>query len=263
MSARYVCSAVSDVGCRRRLNEDACLSRPDLGLWVVADGMGGHQAGDHASRSIVEALDFPAEGSVSPRTLIDRIEDAMVEVNDRLVTHAQGLGPDAVVASTVVGLILAQTHFALFWLGDSRAYMVRGGAALQLTRDDSHVQALVDAGEIDEEAARSHPLSHVVTAAVGAGADFDLHFTHGRCGLRDRFVLCSDGLSNLVTPAETGRIASRTPIEEGAQTLVDIARARGAPDNVTVVVVGCDAPGLPRGGEEETRAGMPRGAEGP
>ena len=262
MKAGYRSSAVSDIGCRRRLNEDACLARPDLGLWVVADGMGGHQAGDHASRSIVEALDFPGPPE-SPRGLIERIETEMERVNAELVSAAAGMGPDAVVASTVVGLVLADAHYACFWLGDSRAYMVRAGAALQLTRDDSHVQGLIEAGEIDEEAARSHPLAHVVTAAVGAGGAFELHFRHGRCTPGDRFVLCSDGLSNLVSPSETGRIASRTPIEEGAQTLVDIARARGAPDNVTVVVVGCDAPGLPRGGEDETRAGMPRSAEGP
>ena len=237
MTPRYVSSAVSDVGCRRQLNEDACLDRPDIGLWVVADGMGGHQAGDHASRSIVEALDFPA-GVENPRRLIERIEDEMVRVNAALIKAAAALGPDAVVASTVVGLVLAETHYACFWAGDSRAYLVRGGAALQITRDDSHVQSLIEAGEIDEREAREHPLAHVVTSAVGAGEALDLHFRHGRCSDADHFVLCSDGLSNLVSPGETGRIVAQTPVAGAAQVLVDLARQRGAPDNVTVVVVG-------------------------
>ena len=257
MTGCYLSSAVSDVGCRRRLNEDACLARPDLNLWVVADGMGGHQAGDHASRSIVEALDF--EGPVgSPRDLIARIETTLAEVNAELLAHARGLGSEAVVASTVVGLVLADTHYACFWSGDSRAYMVRAGAALQLTRDDSHVQALVESGEIDEEAARRHPLAHVVTAAVGAAEELTLHFRHGRHTPADRFVLCSDGLSNLVSPGETGRIVSATPVAEAAQQLVDMTRARGAPDNVTVVVVGRD-----QDGAEVTSPGRAGGPEVP
>jgi len=159
MTPAYVSSAVSDVGCRRKLNEDACLARPDIGLWVVADGMGGHQAGDLASRSIVEALDFP-RATANPRSLIQRIEEALAAVNDRLLEEARALGPDAVVASTVVGLVLAETHFVCFWAGDSRAYMIRAGTALQLSRDDSHVQTLIEDGTLTEAEARRHPLAH-------------------------------------------------------------------------------------------------------
>ena len=156
----FISSAVSDVGCRRELNEDACLDRDDLGLWVVADGMGGHEAGDLASQTIVAALDFPDEQG-TPRDLIERIEDTLIAVNSVLMKKARSIGPDAVVASTVVGLVLAGGHFACFWAGDSRAYVVRDSVALQLTRDDSHVQMLIDAGELDEAQARRHPSSTI------------------------------------------------------------------------------------------------------
>lgn len=262
----FICSAVSDVGCRRELNEDACLSRPDLGLWVVADGMGGHEAGDHASQAITAALDF-AHDHGSPRDLIERIEQTMSDVNAALLAKAESIGPEAVVASTVVGIVLAGNHFACFWAGDSRAYVVRQGVALQLTRDDSHVQMLIDAGELDEAQARRHPLSHVVTAAVGAGEGFELHLKHGRFGAGDRFLLCSDGLSNLVSPAEMGRIVGESAIGDAAQRLVDLARQRGAPDNVTAVVIGKPPPpAQPSDGwhdDEITMAAPPRKPEVP
>lgn len=240
-------SAMTHTGTRRRLNEDAYLDRPDLGLWAVADGMGGHKAGDYASQRVVESLDF-AEPSETPRDLLTRIEAALGATNDDLIAKADGLGPKAVVASTVVGLVVAGLRFACFWAGDSRLYMIRGGEILQLTRDDSHVQDLVDAGELGEQEADGHPLAHVVTAAVGADRTFHLNLRHGRMTTGDRFLLCSDGLSRMLSAAEVSRIVTAYAISEAAQTLVEEAVSRGARDNVTAIVIG-------RGADEVRKEG--------
>jgi serine/threonine protein phosphatase PrpC len=237
MSGHCVSSAKSHAGAQRRLNEDAYLVRPDLGLWAVADGMGGHQAGDVASQRVVSALDFSAPAG-SPKVLLAEVQAALDRANAVLRELAAAHDGNAVVASTVVGLIVAERRFACFWSGDSRAYIVRGHDILQLTRDDSHVQDLVEAGEVAKEEAERHPLAHVVTAAIGGGTALNLHVRHGRLADGDRFVLCSDGLSRRLAPSEIARIAGVAPLERAAEQLVDRAVADGAEDNVTAVVLG-------------------------
>ena len=140
----------------------------------------------------------------------------------------------------MVGLVVSGLRFACFWAGDSRAYMVREGRALQLTRDDSHVQDMIDAGELAPEAAAHHPLGHVVTAAVGAAETFELHIRHGSLAPGDRFLLCSDGLSGTVEADEAGRIVGEEDVERAARRLVDLALSRQVSDNVTALVVACE-----------------------
>jgi len=238
MTAACRSAAKSHAG-RRSLNEDAFLERVDLGLWAVADGMGGHRAGDVASRRVVHALDLGGPAP-TPRAIMARIEAQLDSANADLVAEARAHGADAVVASTVAGLLVADSRFACFWAGDSRVYMVRDDAIVQLTRDDSHVQDLVDRGDVSADEAEHHPLAHVVTKAVGADAQFDPHVRHGRLTDGDRFILCTDGLSRVLSPDETCAIGGRGPVREAAAALVDEAVARGASDNVTAVVVSAD-----------------------
>ncbi len=241
ISARFVSHALTHVGLVRRRNEDAFLDRPDFGLWAVADGMGGHAQGDYASARIVAAL-----GAHHPPgelgQLIAAAAGRLGEVDAELRARASRLGPAAVIASTVVVLVAEAGEFAVLWAGDSRAYRWRNGAFQQLTVDHSHVQELVDSGSLRAEDAALHPKAHIVTQAIGGGR---LEFGILREALvaGDRFLLCSDGLTNMVCDAEIAREIAAAPPRIAAERLQDRVLARGAVDNFTVVIVAVDGEG--------------------
>lgn len=241
----YVSAACTHVGMVRRLNEDACLDRPDLGLWVVADGMGGHHAGDVASRLIVESLDRippPSDAAV----FLSTVKAHLVEANGALRAEAAGQGPDRIIASTVVALLVYGRHFACVWAGDSRLYLFRDGCLRQIGRDHSHVQELVDLGLVSAEEARNHPQANIVTRAVGATDELELDMRHEPVLPDDLFLLCSDGLTKMLTDGEIEEILGRVAAPEAAQALTDLALERGAVDNVTSVTVQCREKGLDR-----------------
>jgi serine/threonine protein phosphatase PrpC len=233
---RFTSRALTHVGLVRRRNEDACLDRPDLGLWAVADGMGGHEAGDLASTRIVAAL-----GEIEPPADLGAFADIcasrLTAVDAELRARAAMLGPAAVIASTVVALLADGIEFVCLWAGDSRIYRWRDSELRQLTTDHSRVQELVDSGLLRAEAAANHPEAHIVTRAIGGGR---LEFGAVRDTLRpgDRFLLCSDGLTNMLTDAEIAReIAEPAAVDAAAEQLLDLVLARGAVDNVTIVIV--------------------------
>ena len=191
----------TDVGKVRKINEDAGAAFPEKGLWVVADGMGGHDAGDFASRSIVDSLallDNP--GSLSE--FVDTVDDCLKEVNRRLIDEAASRGAGTTIGSTVVVLLAHQQHCACIWAGDSRIYRLRDGSLQAVSRDHSQVMELVEQGLLLMEDAESHPAANVVTRAVGAAEDlyFDVEVQELRDG--DRYLLCSDGLTKEVSEAE-------------------------------------------------------------
>lgn len=236
---RYVVSSGTDVGRVRSLNEDALLDRGDIGLWVVADGMGGHAAGDFASRAIVEALGQvapPTDGSSFLRDVEERIQDAHAAL--RQESRARGSG--GIIGSTVVALLAWDRHYACVWAGDSRLYLLRDGELRQVSRDHSLVQDLVDAGELAPEQAESHPQANVVTRAVGAVEDLVLDKTHEQISTGDMFLLCSDGLTRHVSDREIAAVLTGEAAPGVAQVLIDLALERGARDNVTTVVVRCE-----------------------
>ena len=228
--------AVTHPGTVRDHNEDIYVNRPDLGLWAVADGAGGHDACEVASGLIATALD-----SIPPELTA---EETLTQVRMRMAaTHAalreraarQGHG---VIASTVVVLIARHGHFACLWAGDSRAYLLRDGALARVTRDHSLVQELVDCGEITDAEAENHPRANVITRAVGSEADMvELDKVTDRLVGGDRFLLCSDGLSKELSDAEMREILRADGPELAAERLVEAALARKARDNVTVVVL--------------------------
>jgi serine/threonine protein phosphatase PrpC len=227
---------MSDVGLVRTLNEDAWVARPEIGLWAVADGMGGHAKGDVASRAIIDALSGLPRPVDAPRHL-RTAEDAVRAVHLRLRKLA---GPGGVIGSTVALLLTFDGHFAVAWAGDSRVYRLRDGRLEQLSHDHSLVQELVDRGALAPEAAKDHPFRNQITRAVGSGTELHLDHEQGRLEAGDVFLLCTDGLTTHVGEARIAAcLAGRAP-EAAVRDLVDAALAEGGTDNVTVVVVALD-----------------------
>jgi serine/threonine protein phosphatase PrpC len=228
--------ARTHIGTVRRRNEDAVLERPEIGLWAVADGVGGHQRGDYASGRIVAALGNVAAGQ-SPSALVEDVKTRLAEVNRELRAVAATIGPRAMIGSTVVVLLIIEDNSWCLWAGDSRFYLLRGGELQQMSRDQSYVQRLVDGGEIEPEAAAAHPLAHVITNAVGTSDEFALEERRDRLEPGDILLLCSDGLSRAIDDIEVAAILRDQPVAGSAERLIERALARGARDNVSVIVV--------------------------
>ena len=229
-------SAASHASAARERNEDSYVNRPDLGLWAVADGAGGHQAGDVASRIIADALEAIPTGLVAAELLAEvrlRLANA-----HRLMQHeAARHGPDINLVSTIVVLLARDHHYACLWAGDFRAYLLRRGSLCQVTHDHSLVQALVDAGEITPAEADYHPRRNIITRAVDSAADgVELDKVTDRLDVGDRFLLCSDGLFKTVPEGDLGGLMDASG-DTLAKHLVATALEREADDNVTAVTV--------------------------
>lgn len=236
MIPRLRSSAMTDTGPRRSHNEDAFVDRPDLGIWAVADGAGGHQAGEVASGMIAETLGAIAPGLGATETLAE-IRARIGAVHRALIEEAARRGPGVAIASTVVVLCVRGGHYACLWAGDSRAYCLSGSEFYQVTRDHSLVQELVDAGVIGAHETEGHPQANVITRAVGAGdADVFLDKATGELRAGDRFLLCSDGLTKTLSEGDIAALLASAG-EDAAQRLVEAAVAREASDNVTAVVL--------------------------
>ena len=227
----------------RPANEDSLLARGDLELWAVADGMGGHANGRFASNALAEALgEVRASGDFDQDTA--RVADAIHAAN--ATVHAAAAQAGKTMGSTVVALLIRGVRFAVFWAGDSRAYLHRNGALVRLTSDHTQVQEMVDQGYLSPEEAVSHPMSHVLSRAVGVEGELRLDAIADAAACDDVFLLCSDGLYGVVSDAEiASALATHTPAD-ASQGLVELCLSRGAPDNVTVVVVKCQEPTLLR-----------------
>jgi protein phosphatase/serine/threonine-protein phosphatase Stp1 len=234
-AGRFRSSAATHEGAIRAHNEDAYVNRPDLGLWAVADGAGGHQAGDVASRILAEALDAVPRG-LGAAELLAEVRLRLGRAHGQLLEEAVRRGPNAVVASTIVVLLAREDNYACLWAGDSRAYLLRAGSFRQVNHDHSLVQQLVDAGVITPAQALVHPNANIITRAVGAdGADFELDKVTGRLRSGDRLLLCSDGLSKTVP--EHGLAALLAAEDTDAEPFLAAALERHADDNVTAVTV--------------------------
>ena len=224
-------------GTKRKHNEDTWVARPDLGLWAVADGAGGHQAGEVASGMIAEALNCsPTELSASellgagagahrrdPSCVARGSRAARRQHDDRLDSG---------------GVPARGDHFACLWAGDLRAYMLRDGEMRQITKDHSLVQELVDSGMISEADAEKHPHANVITRAVGADIDeLILDKVSGRLQQGDRFLLCSDGLCKTVPFEQLADLLQSDNGVPPAQSLIAAALALDVTDNVTAVAI--------------------------
>jgi protein phosphatase/serine/threonine-protein phosphatase Stp1 len=237
MTWRLVSHAATHPGAVRPRNEDALLERPDIGLWVVADGAGGHGAGDVASSAIIGALEAIAPG-LPAAELLAQVRLSLAEVHRGLHEEAARRGPGRILASTVVVMLARGEHFAMLWAGDSRGYLVRSGQMSRVTRDHSLVQELVDQGTLREDEAESHPQANVITRAVGAQGELELDKVSGRIAEGDRYLLCTDGLFKTMSEAEIGAMMAGG---SDAAAIVAEAVGRGARDNVSAIVVACQA----------------------
>lgn len=222
----------SDVGKVRRVNEDAWIARPDLALLAVADGLGGHARGDRASRAVVEEL-----ARLQPATDLAELEAAACAALERAHARirAEALAIGATMGTTVVLLLARGPRAVLLWAGDSRVYRSRGGRLEPLSRDHSRVQELAEAGLITVEEARCHPLRNLITRAVGTADGLELERRTVQVRPGDLLLLCSDGLPSPLEEREIGAILGRHRLG-AVRPLIEAALARGAPDNVTVVV---------------------------
>ena len=231
--------SATHVGKVRTLNEDGHLARPEIGLFAVADGMGGHGGGDVASAAVVSALN----GLPPPRSakeLLDDFEARIGAVNTELRDLAKARGR-SIVGTTLAAVLLYETHFAAVWCGDSRVYRWRAGALEQLSRDHSEVQDLLDRGILEPAEAKSWPRRNVVTRALGAADQAELDIVDGPAAPGDRFLLCSDGLTGHVEAPEIAAALAQDDPQKACDDLVALTLTRGASDNVTVIVFFCEA----------------------
>ena len=236
-AGRFRSSAATHVGAVRSRNEDNFVNRPDLGIWAVADGAGGHQAGDVAARIVADALSEVPAG-LGAASLLAEVRLRVGAAHRRLREEAGQRGEHAIMATTVVALLAQGDYYACLWAGDSRAYLLRGGELSLVSHDHSLVQELVDSGAITVEEARSHPRANVITRAVGAdAAELVLDKRTDRLRRGDRFLLCSDGITKALTDDEIGRVLLSEGDGAPAERLIAAALSQRADDNVTAVTV--------------------------
>lgn len=231
---RFDIGAATHVGKIRQRNEDNYLARTDIGLWAVADGMGGLEAGDVASATVIDALQS-IERPQSAAELLAWCEERVLRANSTL--NELGRRRGGIMGTTIAVLLAFDSHFACVWSGDSRIYLVRGGAIIPQSRDHTEVQELLAQGRLDPVEARTWPRRNVITRAVGVYDDPELEIKDGVLQAGDAFVLCSDGLTTHVEDGEILDEVVKSAPQPACDALIDLTLARGAVDNVTVVIV--------------------------
>jgi serine/threonine protein phosphatase PrpC len=231
-------ATASHVGQVRKVNEDDLLVRPEVGLWVVADGMGGHGGGDLASGAVVAALK-QIDGFDTAAELLEQFEKCIIRTNSDLRALAKSRGA-AVIGTTIVAILIHEAHYACVWCGDSRAYLLRAGALTQISHDHSEVQDLLDRGILEPGEAKKWPRRNVVTRALGVADQAALEISDGSILAGDRFLLCSDGLTDHIEDLEIAALLGSADLQEACDRLVALTLQRGAADKVSLVGVACE-----------------------
>lgn len=230
--------AISDVGKKRQKNEDSYLINDSLNLFVVADGMGGHAGGEYASRiaiTTIEEFFESAQGKDSDSSGV--ISEAIKVAGAKIVSKAEEDAALKGMGTTVIALHLDDKKAIFGHVGDSRAYLFRDGVLEQLTDDHSLVNEQLKTGMITEEEARTHQFKNIITRSLGVTAEVEVDVVSKKLKAGDAFLLCSDGLSNLVEIQEMEKELRAKEAVLAAKTMVDLANKRGGDDNITVVVV--------------------------
>lgn len=243
----------TEVGCVRKHNEDNFLLQPDLGLFVVADGLGGHAAGEVASRIVVDKIsDFITHTAERDRTWPVEDQEGLSYDGNRLkaalLLADQGILDDIrtnpereSMGSTVVACLVHEDRVTLVHVGDSRAYLLDPGGIRQITQDHSWVAEQVANGVLTPDEARRHPFRNVITQALGNGGDLDIAIQEVQVRELDRILLCTDGLSGMIQDQEIWETVQNAPdADTAAETLVRQAMDNGGEDNITVVIVAFD-----------------------
>ncbi len=234
MRLRYRSAVLTHPGLVRKVNEDTALGRDDVALWLVADGMGGHAHGDWASQTLAAqfgALPLPAADGDNRGAILTALHAGNTAILDAASRAGSEMGTTAVL------LHLRGPELLCVWVGDSRAYRFRQGRLVQISRDHSVVQEMVDRGMIEADEAESHPMAHVLSRAVGTEAQMRADAVQDQAQPGDLYLLCSDGLTKVVPDADIVPLLRQPTVSQVAERLVAETLARGAPDNVTVIVI--------------------------
>lgn len=241
----FKASELSDIGLVRKVNEDSLLVNAESQVWLVADGMGGHEGGDFASQTIVahmETLGRPA----SAEDLVQRFKDRLIAANTQITQRADKLGRGS-IGSTLAALLAFDGRFICFWSGDSRVYRLRNKQLRRVSKDHTEVQALLDAGTITPQEAENWPRRNVITHAIGVTKDPIFDVIEGTLADDDLFLICSDGLTEYFNDTEI-EVAMNTPeitLDDLCGFFVQTAVERGGKDNVSVVLVQAKAEEYP------------------
>jgi len=227
---------LSDLGNVRKNNEDYCLLAPELGLYIVADGMGGARAGEHASQLAAETVanHIWSAGSRDPETLVRAFEEANKAVKD---AAAQDSGMEG-MGTTLVAVLENEDETLIASVGDSRAYLFENGHLNPVTEDQTWVNEVGRRLGIDEETLKNHPLRHVLTMAIGVSSPLRIHSYKVHPNPQDCILLSSDGLHGVVTVEFMESVLkSEQTFEAKCHSLIDAAKKAGGPDNITVVLL--------------------------
>jgi serine/threonine protein phosphatase PrpC len=232
LSLRF--AARSEIGRVRRNNEDAGYAATDL--LVVADGMGGHEAGELASAATVAAVVAAAASTVGADEVLNQLAEAVITSGEYIADVVAGNRDLAGMGTTMTVVALREDRIAMAHVGDSRAYVYRDSELQQMTKDHTFVQTLVDSGEITLEEAAVHPRRNLMMRAIDGihAVEVDLSVRETREG--DRYLLCSDGLCGVIDASQIAECLSHEDLTQAVTMLIDAAMAAGAPDNITVVV---------------------------
>lgn len=237
---RILDMANSHVGKVRSENEDSHSSVPQQGVWLVADGMGGHFNGRFASQTIADAVSaghYPDDLDQACHALAKAIHDANAAIYQRSVELGKQMG------STAVALVLRGGDFVVLWAGDSRAYVYRARQLIQLTRDHTQVEMMLERGLLTPQQAADHPMKHVLGRAVGVQETLELDAVRDAVMAGDVFLLCSDGLHGVLGDDEIAAMLGEYGANAGAR-MIEACLERGAPDNVTITLVAANEPTL-------------------
>lgn len=248
---RLVAAGRTDVGCVRKHNEDNFLIDSELGLFIVADGLGGHAAGEVASQIVVDKMGqfvsqtveqdrtWPLEYDVNLAYDANRLKVALLLTDQAILDDIHSNPERESMGSTVVACLVHSGRATLVHVGDSRAYLLNQQGIQQVTRDHSWVAEQVANGILTPDEARKHPFRNVITQALGNGADLDIAVQEIKIEELDRLLLCSDGLSGMVSDRDIWSVVQGNPsLQSAAEQLIALARENGGEDNITVVIVG-------------------------
>ena len=226
--------SVTHAGRVRERNEDLCLVRTDVGLWAVADGMGGHEAGDLASRVVVQSLDAVGELELAA-DLLAECEERLFSANQQILALSRDR-QGAIVGTTAAVLLVRDNYYACIWAGDSRVYLINRGAINQVSRDHSELEELIAEGALSREDVKDWP-SNAITRAVGVADDPEFEVVTGPVEPEDIFVICSDGLTKHVQDEEILQYTATRRAQAACEDMLALALDRGGLDNVTIVIV--------------------------
>lgn len=229
-------SSRSSAGNIRTINEDSYIDSPRNGIWAVADGMGGHQSGDLASRLITQSLGvIKQHGSLEDT--IDDVKECLNNANIFLLKEASIREGNQTIGSTVVIFITDNDQCAVLWVGDSRLYRLRENKLALMTKDHSQVQELVDLGVLKAEDAENHPSANIITRAVGASPGLQIDDKHFHTQEGDTFLLCSDGLYKELSDNEIASTLIQHNNKKACEELIELALKKECRDNVTAIVI--------------------------